>query len=94
MVIATCVFKLQLYGVYSLKEKRQIVKSLLSRLPQEFNLAVAEVDHQDIWQTAGIALVTIGTDANHLHGLLEKCVGWIEHNRPDLFIEQYAIRLV
>lgn len=94
MIIATCVLKLQLYGVYSLKEKRQIVKSLLSRLSQKFNLAVAEVEHHDVWQTAGIALVTVGIDAKYLHGLLENCVGWIQHHRPDLVIEQYAIRLV
>lgn len=91
MLVATCVLKLQLYGVYSIKDKRQIVKSLLKRLPQQFNVAVAEVDHQDVWQTAAICLVTVGTDAAYLHGLLEKSVGWIQQQRPDLYIEQYAI---
>jgi uncharacterized protein len=91
MIVATCVVKLHLNGVYSLKEKRRIVKSLCVRLPQKFNLAAAEVEHQDVWQTAVIGLATIGTDSGYLHGLLEKAVAWIEQARPDIPIEDYSI---
>jgi hypothetical protein len=91
MIVATCVVKLHLNGVYSLKEKRRIVKSLCARLPQKFNLAAAEIEHQDVWQTAGLGLVTIGTDSGYLHGLLEKAVAWIEQARPDIPIEDYSI---
>ena len=91
MLVATCEIKLTLYGVASLKEKRQILKSLLKRLPQNFNVAVAEVDYQDVWQTGMIALVTVGNDAGHLHSILEKAVAWIERQRPDLPIEAYTI---
>ncbi len=91
MIIATCVVKLHLNGVYSLKEKRRIVKSLRIRLPKQFNLAAAEIEHQDVWQTAVLGLVTIGTDAGYLHGLLEKAVAWIEKTRPDIPIEDYSI---
>lgn len=91
MVVATCVVKLGLYGVYSLKDKRQVLKSILTRLPNQFNLAAAEVDCHDVWQTAVIGLVTVGTDTGYLHGLLEKAVAWIETNRPDARIEQYSI---
>ncbi len=91
MIVATCVVKLHLNGVYSLKEKRRIVKSLCVRLPQKFNLAAAEIEHQDVWQTAVIGLATIGTDSGYLHGLLEKAVAWIEDTRPDIPIEDYSI---
>ncbi len=91
MLVATCVLKLQLYGVDSLKAKRRILKSLLARLPRQFNVAVAELDHQDIWSTAEIGLVTIGNDARQLHSLLQHSVTWIQETRPDLVIEQYAI---
>ncbi|MBE2198033.1 MAG: DUF503 domain-containing protein [Anaerolinea sp.] len=91
MLIATCVVKLHVNGVYSLKEKRQIVKSIVTRLPKQFNVATAEIDHHDVWQTAVIGIVTIGTDAGYLHGLLEKAVAWIEQTRPDVPIEEYAI---
>lgn len=91
MLVATCVIKIQLYGVFSIKDKRQVIKSLLKRLPQQFNVAVAEVDHQNVWQTAAICLVTVGTNAAYLHSLLEKSVSWIQQQRPDLYIEQYEI---
>lgn len=91
MQVATCTIKLHLEGVYSLKEKRRIVKSILTRLPKEFNVAAAEIDHHDIWQTAMIGLVTIGNDGAYLHGLLEKAVTWIERTRPDVPIDDYSI---
>ncbi len=91
MLVATCTIKLRLEEVYSLKEKRRILKSVLARLPQRFNLAVAEVDCQDVWQTAVIALVTVGNDDGYLHGLLEKAVAWIERERPDVPIDDYWI---
>lgn len=94
MLVATCVIKLELAGVYSLKDKRRIVKSLIARLPQNFNVAVAEVDAHDVWQTAVIGLATIGTDARYLHGLLEKAVAWIQTVRPDVPISDYEIEIL
>lgn len=91
MRIASCTITLQLYGVHSLKGKRRILKSILARLPKQFNVAAAEIDHNDTWQTAVIALVTVGNDTRHLHSLLEKAVAWLEENRPDAVIEQYNI---
>jgi len=91
MFVATCVVKLNLNGVRSLKEKRRILKSILARLAREFNLAVAEVDCQDLWQTAVIGLVSVGNSERYLHGLMEKAVGWIELNRPDVPIDAYTI---
>ena len=91
MQIASCTITLQLYDVNSLKGKRRILKSILARLPKQFNVAAAEVDHHDIWQTAVIALVSVGNDAAYLHGMMEKAVLWLEENRPDAVIQQYNI---
>ena len=91
MIIATCTIHLSLYGVDSLKGKRRILKSILSRLPRQFNVAVAEIDHQDVWQSAVITLVTVGNDPGHLHSVLEKAVAWIEQSRPDVPIDDYSI---
>ena len=91
MIIATCVITLQLDGVASLKEKRSILKSVLKRLTNQFNVAAAEVDCQDVWQTAVIALAAVGNDSAYLHGMLEKSVTWIETQRPDVPIAEYHI---
>lgn len=94
MHVASCVITLHLYGITSLKEKRRIIKSLLTRLPRQFNVAVAEIDHLDKWGTSVIGLVTVGNDQAYLHGLLEKAVAWIEHNRFDATIEGYSIEFL
>jgi uncharacterized protein len=94
MVIATCVVTLHLDGAFSLKDKRRIVKSLATRLPQQFNVAVAEVEHQDVWQTAVLGMVTVGNDARYLHTTLQKAVTWIEEQRPDVPIADYSIEII
>lgn len=91
MFVATCVIALNLDGVTSLKQKRSIVKSLIARLRNEFNLSVAEVDGQDAWQSAVLGMAAVGNDKVYLHGLLQKSIGWIEQNRPDVPIEDYSI---
>ncbi|MEZ4516000.1 MAG: DUF503 domain-containing protein [Chloroflexota bacterium] len=74
----------------SLKEKRRIVKSILAHM-HEFNLAAAEIDALDLWQTAVIGLAAISNDRRHLHSVLEKAVDWIETQRPDAPINTYFI---
>ena len=93
MVIAACRVRLHLPGTLSLKEKRGRLKPLLARLPREFNLAAAETDLQDVWQTAEIGLVTISTDAGLVQSLLEKSVQWIERHAPDVEVVDYQIEM-
>jgi uncharacterized protein len=91
MVVATCLIALELEGVHSLKEKRSILKPIMTRLHREFNLAVAEIDGQDAWGSAVIALAAVGNDKAHLHSMLEKSVAWLEQYRPDVPINAYSI---
>ncbi len=92
--VALCIIQLNLAGVHSLKEKRRILKSILSRLPREFNVAAAEIDKQDSWQTAVIGLAAVGNDAAYLHGRLEKAVAWVERTRPDAPVDAYTIEFL
>jgi uncharacterized protein YlxP (DUF503 family) len=59
MVIGACSLELHIPGNGSLKGKRQIIKSLVVRLRREFNVSVAEVGAQDIWQSAIIGVVCV-----------------------------------
>jgi len=56
----------------SLKDKRQVLRSLKDRLRRRFNIAIAELDGQDTWQRAVVGVVTISCDARHLEDALEK----------------------
>ncbi len=93
MIIGACTVDLHLPGNGSLKGKRSALKPLLSRLRKEFNLATAEIEHHDVWQSARIALVSVSTDAGYVNGLLERAVQWIERNRPDLQVVDWRIEL-
>lgn len=70
----------------TLKDKRQIVKSLLARARQTFNVAAAEVDLQDVQGSASLGFVTVSESRPYALGLLERLEGWIERERPDVEI--------
>ncbi|GIX48661.1 MAG: hypothetical protein KatS3mg131_2872 [Candidatus Tectimicrobiota bacterium] len=78
MHVGVCTIELRMREPHSLKAKRQVVKSIITRVRNQFNVAVAEVDHQDKWQrtTLGVAVVSTATD--HANGILSKVVNFIE----------------
>jgi len=78
----------------SLKEKRGRLKPLINRLRKEFNISVAEIDHNDIWQTATIGCALISTDKGHTQRSLQKVIQWVEHNWPDVSIVNDQIELI
>ncbi|WP_026570324.1 MULTISPECIES: DUF503 domain-containing protein [Sediminibacillus] len=51
-----------IYEPHSLKQKRSVVKSLITRLKNDYNIAVSEIDHQDLWQRTALGLVTVSAD--------------------------------
>jgi uncharacterized protein YlxP (DUF503 family) len=60
--IGVLTLDLRLEYSHSLKEKRHVVESLKDRLRGKFNVAVAEIDYQDLWQRAAVAVVTVSGD--------------------------------
>lgn len=94
MIIGTCLIELHLPGNGSLKGKRSVLKPILARLHQEFNVSAAEVGRQDAWQTAEIGLALVANDAGHVQAVLQRAVGWIEVNRPDVQIVDYNIEVI
>jgi len=93
MVIGLCRIELQIPQSQSLKDKRRVLKSVVSRVRREFNVSIAEVDHQDSWQLATLAAVCVSTDAGYAQGLLERVVHYIERARPDLVLLRYENEL-
>lgn len=94
MVIAACTIELHLPGNGSLKGKRSVLKSMMSRLRREFNVSVAEVDLHDVWQSAVIGVVCVSNRQDYAHGLLARVVEWIERHRLDLQLVDYAIEML
>jgi uncharacterized protein len=67
----------------SLKEKRGRLKPLLNRLHREFNISVAEMDLQDMWQETVIACALVGSDAAFVQRSLQSVAIWVEANWED-----------
>lgn len=84
MHVGVCHLTLRLPENQSLKGKRQVVRSLLARLSNEFNLSVAEVDELDVWQLAGIGICCVSNSAQHARQQLQAAVEFVERTRPDL----------
>ena len=91
MLVATCRIQLNLDGVSSLKEKRRILKSVIGRLSNQFNVSIAEIDHQDVWQTAVLGVAAVGSDGAHLQRVMDNLLTWFETNRPDLYLVQFDL---
>ena len=79
--------RLNLPGVRSLKEKRGIIKSLLERVRNRFQVAVAEVAHQDRWQMAGLGFAAIGNDVAVLQGRMQKVANFIEADGAGVVVD-------
>lgn len=94
MVIGLCTLELNIPAAGSLKEKRQVVKSVIARLRNEFNISVAEVDRLDAPQTAVIAAVTVSGDRDYVDALLTRVALWVDHNRLDCYLVDYQIELL
>lgn len=69
--VGVLILELRLDESHSLKDKRHYVKSLKDRLRSRFNVAVAEIDHQDLWQRGTVAVVTVSGDQPRAAQVLE-----------------------
>ena len=93
MVIAVCTLQLELFA-HSLKDKRSVVKPVLNRVRDRFNVSAAEVDDHDLWTRTTLAFVCVSTEANYAHGLLTKVVEFIEQSHFDANLLDYRIELL
>lgn len=83
MVVAVLSVELHIPYAQSLKDKRMVLRSIKDRL-KKFNVAVAEVAHQDTWQRAGLGVVAISTTAEHVDQELAAVADEIERVEPGL----------
>jgi len=78
--VAVGTVELHLPDVGSLKGKRHVLKGLKEKLRNRFELSVAEVDHQDLWQRATLALAYVSGNSRHANEVISKAVDFIEDN--------------
>jgi uncharacterized protein YlxP (DUF503 family) len=72
MAVAQLTLEIRIEHAQSLKDRRQVVRSLKDQLKQSFNISVAELDEAVTWQSATIGVVAISRSRDYLHGLIEE----------------------
>ena len=94
MHIGVCRIMLHLPESASLKDKRQVSRSLSARIRNSFNVAVAEVEDHELWQRLTLAVCCVSTDSAHANEMVSKVVEFIEETRRDLELLDYATEII
>ncbi|MBU1864693.1 MAG: DUF503 domain-containing protein [Candidatus Omnitrophica bacterium] len=93
MIIGVLKIELHLPMPNSLKAKRAILKRLISRLRNAFNVSVSEVDYCDLWQRSLLGVTIVGNDKRYLNSVMDKVIDVIE-TIDDVELLQYAFEFV
>ncbi len=86
MVVGTLSVTLQVPTSTSLKDKRQVVRSLTARLRQTFNVAVAEVGDLDLWQSAIIGIACVSASSRHADEMCQKVLKFVDDDGEALVL--------
>jgi uncharacterized protein YlxP (DUF503 family) len=88
MAVGLLTLELHIADAQSLKDKRQVIRSLKDRLRGKFNVAVAELDFQDSWQRSVIGVVTLANEESYVQEVLQKVLHEADQVLGSLLISQ------
>ncbi len=94
MKVGVSQITLHLPGCHSLKEKRQVIKSVMARVRQQFEVAIAEVDEQDRWQIAKLGVSCVSNSSQHIDEILGRVQCFIEETRPDIIVTNTEVEII
>jgi len=93
MPVGLLTLELHIADAQSLKDKRQVLRSLKDKLRHKFNVAVAEMDHHDAWQRSVVGVVTLSNEEKHVREVLQKALDEADEILGSLLVNQ-AIEIV
>ena len=93
MPVGLLTLELHMADAQSLKDKRQVLRSLKDKLRGKFNVAVAELDHHDVWQRSVVGVVTLANEEKHVREVLQKVLDEADEILGSSLINQ-AIEIV
>ena len=94
MNVGVAKIRLRLPENLSLKGKRQVLKSIISRVEGKFTVSIAEVDDHDRWQLATLGISCVSNDKRHANEILSKVVDFIVRGRFEVEILDYEIEIL
>lgn len=94
MNIGVCKVNIRIPENETLKGKRQVIQSIVKRVRDKFNVAIAEVENGDKWQIATIGICYVSNDGRHANEVISKIVDYIVTSRLDVEVLDCQIELV
>lgn len=93
MVVGICFIQLYIPGSRSLKNKRQVIKSLKDKTRLNFNVSIAEVDNLNMWQRAGIGITCINISRKYIDSVFSKIIASVQKNKSVTLLD-YSIDMI
>jgi len=93
MVIGVCTVYMTAEWVFSLKDKRMIVKSIIEKAKHKFNISIAEVDRQDVHKNIVIGFACVTNESSHANSIIENVLKFIGNN-TDAVIDDVEIEIL
>jgi uncharacterized protein YlxP (DUF503 family) len=94
MNIGACRIDIHLPESQSLKDKRRIIKSIITRLQNEFRISVAEVENLDTWQVATIGITCVSNHSGHAGDIINNAIDFIIQNYPQVQITNHETEII
>ena len=94
MVVGAMVVRLRLAENHSLKGKRKVVRSITSQVANRFNVSVAEIEDQDLWQIITIGVACVSNDGRHANEVLSHVMSFIQANCGDAEVLDYETEII
>lgn len=94
MNIGVCNISIRLPENISLKGKRQVLRSIVVRARNKFNVSIAEIDSQDSWQLAELGICCVSNNARYTNQVLSRVVDFVVNNKFDIEIIDYSIEIL
>jgi uncharacterized protein YlxP (DUF503 family) len=94
MNVGVCKIRMRLSDNHSLKGKRQVAKPIIERVKNRYNVSIAEVDDQDLWQLLTIGITCVSSSGPHANEMLSKVVDFIQQSKHDVEMLDYEIEII
>jgi len=79
MLLGICIVNLYFSDSHSLKDKRNIIKSIKLRIRNNFNVSVSEINNYDLWKNTTLGIACIGNEKRYINNVLNEVIKFIEH---------------
>jgi uncharacterized protein YlxP (DUF503 family) len=94
MNVGALVVRLRLPENHSLKGKRKTLHSITAQVSSKFNVSIAEIDDNDLWQLATLGVTCVSNDGRHANEVLSHVISFIQRVRGDAEVLDYEIEIL